>query len=97
MALSEHETANSRLEAMLAAGVKRVRVHFSDLLGVSRNKVVPISELDAVAEEGINFCIAAFCVDHVGEVIEDTGLGSEVDFRDAQLVPDLATLTIVPW
>jgi glutamine synthetase len=97
MALREHETAHARLEAMLAAGVKRVRVHFTDLLGVSRNKVVPISELDAVAEEGINFCIAAFCVDHSGEVIEATGLGSEVDFRDAQLVPDLATLTVVPW
>jgi glutamine synthetase len=86
-----------RVAAVLDAGVDRVRVHFTDLLGVSRNKVVPTSMLDEVCEDGINFCISAFCVDHAGEVIEGTGLGAEVDFRDAQVVPDLSTLTVVPW
>ncbi len=79
------------------AGVDRVRVHFTDLLGVSRNKVVPLATLDACVEDGINFCISAFCVDHAGEVIDGTGLGAEVDFRDAQIIPDMNTLTIVPW
>ena len=79
------------------AGVDRVRVHFTDLLGVSRNKVVPLSQLDECVEDGINFCISAFCVDHAGEVIDGTGLGAEVDFRDAQVIPDLNTLTVVPW
>ncbi|MDQ3889252.1 MAG: glutamine synthetase family protein [Actinomycetota bacterium] len=97
MAVREQESVHARLEEVHAAGVRRVRVHFSDLLGVSRNKVIPIGELERVGEEGLNFCIAAFCVDHVGEVIEGTGLGSEVDFRDAQVVPDLSTLTLVPW
>ena len=68
-------------------------MHFTDLLGVSRNKVVPMSLLDECVEDGINFCISAFCVDHSGEVIDGTGLGAEVDFRDAQVVPDLETLT----
>lgn len=100
MAIGEQATqatARHRVDEVTRAGVERVRIHFTDLLGVSRNKVVPISELESVAEDGLNFCIAAFCVDHAGEVIEGTGLGSEVDFRDAQLVPDLATLTVVPW
>ena len=79
------------------AGVDRVRVHFTDLLGVSRNKVVPLSLLDECVEDGINFCISAFCVDHAGEVIDGTGLGAEVDFRDAQVVPGPDTLTVVPW
>ncbi len=79
------------------AGVDRVRVHFTDLMGVSRNKVVPLSQLDECVESGINFCISAFCVDHAGEVIAGTGLGAEVDFRDAQVIPDLNTLTVVPW
>jgi glutamine synthetase len=97
MAVGERETADARLARALEAGVQRVRIHFTDLLGISRNKVVPISMLDEVAEDGINFCIAAFCVDHAGEVIDGTGLGAEVDFRDAQAVPDLSTLTVVPW
>ena len=97
MAVGVHESVQERVDQVLAAGVKRVRVHFSDLLGVSRNKVVPASTLPEVAEEGLNFCIAAFCTDHAGEVIEGTGLGPELDFRDAQVVPDLSTLTVVPW
>jgi glutamine synthetase len=97
MAVGERESAQQRVEEVVAAGAKRVRIHFTDLLGVSRNKVVPISELETVCEDGFNFCIAAFCVDHSGEVIEGTGLGSEVDFRDGQVVPDLSTLTVVPW
>jgi glutamine synthetase len=96
MAMTQGESAD-RLASVLDAGVDRVRVHFTDLLGVSRNKVVPVSMLDEVCEDGINFCISAFCVDHAGEVIDGTGLGAEVDFRDAQVVPDLSTLTVVPW
>ncbi|MDQ3858112.1 MAG: glutamine synthetase family protein [Actinomycetota bacterium] len=97
MAATQDASTEARVEHVLAAGVERVRVHFSDLIGVSRNKVVPVSMLDQVCEDGINFCISAFCVDHAGEVIEGTGLGAEVDFRDAQVVPDLSTLTVVPW
>lgn len=97
MAVEERESADARLAHALDAGVQRVRIHFTDLLGVSRNKVVPISVLDEVAEDGINFCISAFCVDHAGEVIDGTGLGAEVEFRDAQAIPDLSTLTVVPW
>jgi glutamine synthetase len=97
MATTERQPAEERVAAIHDAGVQRVRVHFTDLLGVSRNKVVPVSMLDEVCEDGINFCISAFCVDHAGEVIEGTGLGAEVDFRDAQVKPDLGTLTIVPW
>ena len=97
MAIREEASAETRIAAVMDAGVERVRVHFTDLIGISRNKVVPLSMLDEVAEDGINFCISAFCVDHSGEVIEGTGLGAEVDFRDAQVVPDLSTLTVVPW
>jgi glutamine synthetase len=97
MAIREEASAEARIGAVMDAGVERVRVHFTDLIGISRNKVVPISMLDEVTESGINFCISAFCVDHSGEVIEGTGLGAEVDFRDAQVIPDLSTLTVVPW
>jgi len=97
MATTERGSAEERVAAIHDAGVDRVRVHFTDLMGVSRNKVVPVSMLDEVCEDGINFCISAFCVDHAGEVIEGTGLGAEVGFRDANARPDLSTLTVVPW
>ncbi len=95
--MGETLSAADRLARVKDAGVDRLRVHFTDLLGVSRNKVVPLTQLDECLEDGINVCISAFCVDHAGEVIEGTGLGAEVDFRDAQVIPDLDTLTVVPW
>jgi glutamine synthetase len=97
MAIGQDQSTEQRVAQAVDAGVERVRIHFTDLLGVSRNKVVPMSVLHEVAEDGINFCISAFCVDHAGEVIDGTGLGAEMDFRDAQAVPDLSTLTVVPW
>jgi glutamine synthetase len=97
MAVTERESAESRLDEVAAAGVKRVRIQFTDLLGVPRNKVVPLATLAEVCEDGINFCISTLCVDHAGTVIDGTGLGAEVDFRDGQVVPDLTTLTPVPW
>jgi glutamine synthetase len=97
VAIALSESARARLEEVTEAGATRVRVHFSDLLGLSRNKVVPLTTLEEVAEDGLNFCISTFCVDHVGEVIEGTGLGSEVHYRDCQVVPDLSTLRTVPW
>jgi glutamine synthetase len=97
MPKTREDSVQERVARVREAGCDRVRVHFTDLLGVSRNKVVPLSQLDECAESGINFCISAFCVDHAGDVIDGTGLGAEVGFRDAQVVPDLNTLTVVPW
>ena len=84
MAVGEEQSAHARLEEVLAAGVKRVRVHFTDLLGVSRNKVIPTTALEEAVEDGINFSVGALCVDHAGEVVEGTVLGDELNFCDMQ-------------
>ncbi len=97
MAVTEERSAQTCLEDARRAGVKRVRVHFTDLIGVSRNKVVPLSLLEELCEEGVNFCIGAYAVAHSGEVIEETGLGGEVEFRDMKVYPDLTTLRVLPW
>lgn len=97
MAVTEERSAEICLEDARRAGVKRVRVHFADLIGISRNKVVPLSLLEELCEEGVNFCIGAYAVGHSGEVIEETGLGGEVEFRDMKVYPDLSTLRVLPW
>ena len=62
MAVTEQQVAESRLDEARQAGVKRVRVHFTDLTGISRNKVVPLTMLEELVEEGVNFCIGAYAV-----------------------------------
>lgn len=85
------------LDDLRAAGISRVRVHYSDLLGTTRAKVIPLEVLEEAAGEGLNFCVSVFSIDHTGVMPDGTGLRDEVQFRDMKVVADLGTLRIVPW
>jgi glutamine synthetase len=76
VAVDVEQATEERLQDVRAAGATRLRIHFTDLLGVSRNKVVPLEHVEEACEDGLNFCISAFCVDHAGQVVEGTGLGA---------------------
>jgi glutamine synthetase len=85
------------LDDLREAGITRLRVHYSDLLGTTRAKVIPLELAEEAAEEGLNFCVAVFSIDHTGVMPDGTGLRDEMQFRDMNVVPDLATARIVPW
>jgi glutamine synthetase len=85
------------IDELRSAGVTRLRVHYSDLLGTTRAKVIPLELAEEAAEAGLNFCVAVFAIDHVGVMPDGTGLRDEVQFRDMTVVADLATTRIVPW
>jgi glutamine synthetase len=89
--------ADDRLRELAKAGVTRVRVHYADLIGTTRAKVIPLDVLERACEEGLNFCVSVFAIDHAGVMPDGTGIRDEVNFRDMQVVPDLETLRIVPW
>jgi glutamine synthetase len=91
------DDALTRLEAMRAAGVERVRVHYVDFLGTTRAKVVPLSLLEEAASDGLNFCLAVFAINHVGVMPDGTGLRDEIHFRDMNVIADLQTLRLLPW
>jgi glutamine synthetase len=80
-----------------SAGVTRVRVHYTDHLGTTRAKVVPLDLVEHAAEEGLTFCVAVFSIDHTGVMPDGTGLRDEVQFRDMIVKADLSTLRVVPW
>lgn len=86
------------VEALAGEGVTRVRVHYSDFHGTARAKVIPLELLEETAEEsGLNFCVSVFTIDHTGVMPDGTGLRDEVNLRDMQVRPDLATLRRLPW
>jgi glutamine synthetase len=97
VAIEQEQSAHKRLEELLAAGVKRVRVHYADLLGTTRAKVIPIGLLEEAVDTGLQFCIAVFAIDHTGVMPDGTGMRDELSFRDMQVLPDLETLRVVPW
>ena len=86
-----------KIDDLRSAGITRLRVHYSDLLGTTRAKVIPLELAEEAAEAGLNFCVAVFAIDHVGVMPDGTGLRDEVQFRDMTVVADLATARIVPW
>jgi glutamine synthetase len=89
--------ADDKLGELAQAGVTRVRVHYTDLIGTTRAKVIPLDVLEQACEDGLNFCVSVFAIDHTGVMPDGTGIRDEVNFRDMQVVADLETLRIVPW
>jgi glutamine synthetase len=74
-------------------GVRAVRVLYADLHGVARGKDVPVSELPALAEDGLAFCAAVLTTDlRQTPVVDD-----EDGYADLVARPDSATLRILPW
>ena len=89
--------ADDKLGELAKAGVTRVRVHYTDLIGTTRAKVIPLEVLEEACKDGLNFCVSVFAIDHTGVMPDGTGIRDEVNFRDMQVVADLETLRIVPW
>ena len=85
------------VDDLRSAGITRVRVHYSDHLGTTRAKVIPLDLVEEAVEEGLTFCVSVFAIDHAGVMPDGTGLRDEVQFRDMAVKPDVATLRIVPW
>ena len=89
--------AHDKIAELADADIKRVRVHYSDLLGTTRAKVVPLELLEELVADGLRFCVSVFSIDHTGVMPDGTGLREEVTFRDMEVIPDLSTLRVVPW
>jgi glutamine synthetase len=85
---------NSSQEGKLTDGsVTSVRVVFADLHGYPRGKDVPVGEFDRVAEHGLAFCAAI-----MGTDLDQTPVvGGKEGFPDLIAVPDLASMTLLPW
>ncbi len=84
------------VDALRAQNVDVVRVSYSDLIGVDRGRDVLLEELGSAMGHGIAFCRAVFHTSPVGDVVPVSG-GLESGLPDIKAVPDLATLSPLPW
>ncbi|HLJ99478.1 MAG TPA: glutamine synthetase family protein [Streptosporangiaceae bacterium] len=83
-------------EHLRAAGIDVVRVSYPDLIGVDRGRDVLLDELPAAVEHGLAFCRAIYHTSPMGDVVPVAG-GLEAGLPDISVVPDLSTLTPLPW
>src|SRR3954462_14109050 len=77
-------------------GVDVVRVSYADLIGVDRGRDVLLEELERVAGHGLAFCRAVYHTTPMGDVVAVAG-GLDAGLPDISVIPDLATLTPLPW
>lgn len=68
-------------------GIKFVLSQFVDINGVPKAKMVPVSEFDNLVRNGVGF--AGYAV--------STEMGQQPHEADLMTIPDLASLTILPW
>ncbi len=68
-----------------AAGVKFIRLQFTDILGVVKNVAIPRSQLEKALEDGMMFD---------GSSIQGF---TRIEESDMHLRPDLDTFTLYPW
>jgi glutamine synthetase len=73
-----------------------VRVSYPDLIGVDRGRDVLLDMLPAAMEHGLAFCRAVYHTSPMGDVVPVPG-GLEAGLPDISVVPDLSSLTALPW
>ncbi|MEZ5117081.1 MAG: glutamine synthetase family protein [Candidatus Nanopelagicales bacterium] len=84
------------IEQLRGRGVDVIRVSYPDMIGTDRGRDVLIDELPTAMGHGIAFCRAVFHTTPRGDVVPIQG-GIEDGLPDIKVVPDLSTLTDLPW
>ena len=77
-------------------GIDVIRASYTDMIGVDRGRDVLIDELGNVMGHGMAFCRAVFHTSPMGDVVPVQG-GIEDGLPDIKAIPDLNTLTTMPW
>jgi len=75
-------------------GIDFVRCQFIDLIGIARNRLVPVSQMGKALERGVAFGAFGATLD-IDDIPSDPALGSHSG--DMWAVPDPASLVPVPW
>ena len=83
-------------ERLRAEGVDVIRVSYPDMIGVDRGRDVLLGELPTALEHGLAFCRAVYHTSPMGDVVPVQG-GLEAGLPDIAVIPDLATVTPLPW
>ena len=76
------------------AGVRLIRFEYCDVSGVARTKSIHVDQLDHKLVEGVSLTRAQMAIDLLEQLVPIEGMEPVGEIR---LVPDPATLTVLPW
>ncbi len=95
--MTDTKEISEAAQSLRDRGVKFIRFEMPDLMGLSKSKTVPIGAFEDYAASGLNIYGGTLGLDTADMVIEGTGIAEETNYTDGLLIPDLATLKVLPW
>ncbi|MEV5551341.1 glutamine synthetase family protein [Streptomyces sp. NPDC052309] len=96
MSASDTHPVHRHMDRLAADGIDVVRVTYPDLIGTDRARDVLLDHLPAAIDHGLAFCRAVYHTSPQGDVVPVAG-GLDAGLPDICVVPDLDTLTALPW
>ncbi|MCW5252552.1 glutamine synthetase family protein [Streptomyces sp. SHP 1-2] len=96
MSATDTPTVSRHMERLAAEGIDVVRVTYPDLIGTERARDVLLDHLPSAVEHGLAFCRAVYHTSPQGDTVAVPG-GLDAGLPDIRVVPDLGTLTALPW
>ncbi|XP_063969105.1 lengsin-like [Lytechinus pictus] len=98
-AAGDLKTANAdELHRLLVAHkFDYIRFEQSDMHGLAKCKLVPITNVKGKMTKGINFSLSHMIRDPHGTKVRGTGLWYEKGMGDGAGVPDLSSFRVLPW
>lgn len=95
--LFSRSAAEAFVKKLRAAGYEYLRWEFCDMAGLSRGKTIPIGHVAHYMVEGLNLYGGTVALDSYSIPVPGSGYNEEMNFTDCVLVPDISSLTPVPW
>jgi glutamine synthetase len=81
---------------LTTAGIDVVRLGYSDLIGAERGRDILVRRFARTIGDGVAFCRSVYGTTPMGDVVDIEG-GMSAGLPDVIAVPDLSTMTHVPW
>lgn len=91
------EDAEAFVEQVRTNGFEYVRFELPDMAGLSRGKTIPIGHIASYMRTGLNLYGGAVALDSYSIPVKNSGYNEEVNFTDCVMIPDIKTLSKVPW
>ncbi|MGB0844957.1 MAG: hypothetical protein ACPGVN_09475, partial [Alphaproteobacteria bacterium] len=77
--------------------LERLEIMIPDLNGTMRGKWLPASSIPKILQGAARIPLATYCADIWGNDVEAAGVAGPLGDPDGKMMPDLATLALVPW
>jgi glutamine synthetase len=81
---------------LTTAGIDVVRLGYSDLIGAERGRDILVRRFARTVGDGVAFCRSVYGTTPMGDVVDIEG-GMSAGLPDVIAIPDLSTMTHVPW